>query len=95
VAALERLEAATRHLQDADPGHREAAATPYLRLFGDVLGAILLARGAIAARNDRRGAAWPGLARFYVHQLLPAGLAEAQAVLAEPAELDPSLLPAA
>lgn len=95
LAALGRLEGVTRRLQDADPDTRQAAATPYLRMFGDVLGAFLLVRGAAAAAADPRGAAWPGLARFYVHQLLPAGLAEAQAALADPAELDLSLLPAA
>ncbi len=95
LAALGRLEEVTRRLQDADPDTRQAAATPYLRMFGDVLGAFLLARGARAAAGDPRGAAWPGLARFYVHQLLPAGLAEAEAALADPAELDPGLLPAA
>ncbi|GBD44319.1 3-methylmercaptopropionyl-CoA dehydrogenase [bacterium HR40] len=92
--ALGRLEEVTRRLQDADADTRQAAATPYLRLFGDVLGAFLLARGARAAENDARGAAWPGLARFFVHQLLPSALAEAEAALASPAELDPALLPA-
>jgi alkylation response protein AidB-like acyl-CoA dehydrogenase len=95
TAALGRLEEVTRRLQNADPDTRQAAATPYLRMFGDVLGAFLLARGATAAVADPRGAAWPGLARFYVHQLLPAGLAEAEAALADPGELDPGLLPAA
>lgn len=92
-AALACLEAVTRRLQDMDPDTRQAAATPYLRMFGDVLGAFLLFRGARAAADDQRGAAWPGLVRFYVHQLLPAALAEAEAALADPAELDPGLLP--
>ena len=59
---------------------REAAAAPYLDLFGWVLGARLLAMGAKAAEDDPRGAAWPGLARFYVERLLPPALGLAEVV---------------
>ncbi len=78
--ALDRLKDATRHLQAAPMELREAAATPYLDLFGWVLGAHFLAIGARAASDDPRGHAWPGLADFYVERLLPPALGLADAV---------------
>ncbi len=78
--AQDRLERATRHLQQAPADLREAGATPYLDLFGWVLGARLLAIGAGAAALDPRGSAWPGLARFYIERLLPAALGQAEVV---------------
>ncbi len=78
--ALDRLKQATRHVQIATGEARETAATPYLDLFGWVLGAHLLAIGADAARDDPRGAAWPGLARFYMERLLPPALGLADVV---------------
>ncbi len=78
--ALDRLKQATRHVQAAAGEAREAAANPYLDLFGWVLGAHLLAIGAEAAGDDPRGAAWPGLARFYVERLLPPALGLAEVV---------------
>jgi alkylation response protein AidB-like acyl-CoA dehydrogenase len=85
--ALASLEEATRHVQ-ANPAAAQAAATPYLRLFGSVLGAFLLARGARAAAGGAAGKDWPALARFYVHHLLPPALGLAAVAAADPAEVD-------
>jgi alkylation response protein AidB-like acyl-CoA dehydrogenase len=90
--ALDLLEAATRHLQAAPAEARQAAASPYLRLLGTVLGGVLLARGAAAAGEDPAGAAWPGLARFHCRHLLPPALALAEVVRADPGDLDAALL---
>ncbi len=90
--ALSTLASATRHLQQAGEEDRGAAATPYLRLFGFTMGGFLLARGASAAAGDPAGAAWPGLARFYVRQLLPQAVALGAACEAPAGDLDPALL---
>jgi hypothetical protein len=90
--ALATLASASRHLQQADEEDRGAAATPYLRLFGFTLGGFLLARGASAAADDPAGRAWPGLARFYVRQLLPQAVALGVASEAPASDLDPELL---
>ncbi len=91
--ALATLERATREMQARGSEERAAAATPYLQLFGQVLGGFLLARGARAAGEDAAGAAWPGLARFYASQLLPPALALAAPAYGDPAALDEGLLP--
>ncbi len=91
--ALSTLERATREMQGRGADERAAAATPYLQLFGQVLGGFLLARGARAAAGDPAGAAWPGLARFYAAQLMPPALALAAPAFADPAALDEALLP--
>ena len=93
--ALSTLERATREMQARGPDERAAAATPYLQLFGQVLGGFLLARGARVAAGDPAGAAWPGLARFYAAQLMPPALALAGPAFADPAALDEGLLPPA
>ena len=57
-----------------------AGATPFLRMFGTVMGGHLLARSAIAARqhlgdgggDDAFLAAKIATARFYAEQVLPA-----------------------
>jgi 3-(methylthio)propanoyl-CoA dehydrogenase len=72
----------------AEPNDALAGATPYLRLFGLVIGGWLLARSALAASRLRHNAAGTdtvflqdkiGTARFYAGQLLPqaAGLVPA------------------
>ena len=78
--ALEALQAASITVAGADGVDREAAATPYLRMFGLTLAALLLARQAAAAAA--RLAAGEGnepfltsridIARFFAEQLLPA-----------------------
>ena len=64
----------------AEPNDALAGATPYLRLFGLVIGGWLLARSALAASRLLRDASgseaiFPrekiGTARFYAEQLLP------------------------
>jgi hypothetical protein len=64
----------------AEPNDALAAATPYLRLSGLVIGGWLMARGALAASRLLRTASGAdaaflqekiGTARFYVGQLLP------------------------
>jgi alkylation response protein AidB-like acyl-CoA dehydrogenase len=58
----------------ADPRDALAGATPYLRLFGTVLGGWFLARQALAARaagDDGYHAAKVVTARYYADQVLP------------------------
>ena len=64
----------------AGPNDALAGATPYLRLFGLVIGGWLLARSALAASRRLRNASGSGAvflkdkigtARFYAEQLLP------------------------
>jgi len=64
----------------AGPNDALAGATPYLRLFGLVIGGWLLARSALAASRLVPDASGPdavflqdkiGIARFYAGQLLP------------------------
>jgi 3-(methylthio)propanoyl-CoA dehydrogenase len=79
-----------------EPGDLLAGATPYLRLFATVVGGVLLAKGAAAARRhlDDPGAsgfdeqfltAKVATATFFIEQLLPAvhGLAPAVTAGAE------------
>ena len=74
----------------ADLARAAAGATPYLRLFGIVTGAWLLARGAAAARRrlTNGGAedrafleAKIATAQFYMANILPRATAEAAAVI--------------
>jgi hypothetical protein len=57
----------------ADPRNALAGATPYLRLWGTVIGGWFLARQALAARDlgDDFGAAKVVTARYYAEQVLP------------------------
>ncbi len=88
----------TRRLDDAglletgaaDLERAAAGATPYLRLFGTVVGGWLLARGALAATRRLSGGgeaedrpfleAKVATARFYADNILPRATAEAAAV---------------
>jgi hypothetical protein len=93
------LEPAVAHLSDTtdwlletgatDLARAAAGATPYLKLFGIVTGAWLLARGAAAARRrlSNGGAedrpfleAKIATAQFYMANILPRAAAEAAAV---------------
>jgi hypothetical protein len=47
-----------------------AGATPYLKLFGDVLGGFMLAKGAVKAASGPAAARRAALARFYGEQVL-------------------------
>ncbi len=80
AAGVAVLRQATDWIGGADPADALAGATPYLRLFGVVIGGWLMARQALAACALLDGA--PGdraafleakvvTARFYCAQLLP------------------------
>lgn len=59
----------------SDPNSALAGSSPYLRIWGLVVGGWLLAKSALAARElngDTVAAAQLPLARFYAEQLLPA-----------------------
>ncbi|MGR2752099.1 acyl-CoA dehydrogenase [Agromyces arachidis] len=86
AAGLDVLEQATgwmlRTGAGGDPNSVLAGSTPYLRIWGLVVGGWLLAKSALAARDldgDPIGETQLPLARFYAEQLLPAvsGLAAA------------------
>ena len=78
--AVEALQAAAVTVSGSEGADREAAAVPFLRMFGLTLAALLLARQAVEAQ--RRLAAGAGdahflqsridLARYFAEQLLPA-----------------------
>jgi hypothetical protein len=55
----------------ADPNDALSAATPYLRMYGTVLGGWHVARAALAARGTPMAADKLTVARFYCQQLLP------------------------
>jgi len=90
---LARMREATDWLLETgatDLARAAAGATPYLRLFGTVTGAWLLARGAAAARRrlSNGGAedrafleAKIATAQFYMANILPRATAEAAAVI--------------
>ena len=93
AAGVESLSEATDWLLEtgaADLERAAAGATPYLRLFGTVVGGWMLARGALAAtrRLSDGGAAEDrpfleakvATARFYADNILPRAAAEAAAV---------------
>ncbi|MFC5791463.1 acyl-CoA dehydrogenase [Agromyces tardus] len=77
-AGLDVLEQTTRwmlRIGAADPNSALAGSSPYLRIWGLVVGGWLLAKSALAARDldgDSVAAAQLPLARFYAEQLLPA-----------------------
>jgi acyl-CoA dehydrogenase len=68
--ALDSLERATKWLlsQNASPAAL-AAATPYLRLFGNAAGGCMLADDALAALRESDGAAHVALARFFAENI--------------------------
>lgn len=77
-----------------DPTQLLAAATPYLRVFGTVVGASLLVRGAVAAQGLIAAGAtsptpigWVAATRFFVAQVLPSIHGLAPAVTADAAQL--------
>ena len=61
-----------------------AGASSYLKLFGDVLGGVMLCKGALAAKDEDAGWAQDraALARFYAEQVLSGANALADAALA-------------
>jgi alkylation response protein AidB-like acyl-CoA dehydrogenase len=95
---LDALEHATAHLVEADAALAAAGSSPYLALFGTVVGGWLMARLALAA--ERHGgvagfaAAKRATARFYAEHFLPRAPAWLPAVEggATIVEFDPDLL---
>jgi alkylation response protein AidB-like acyl-CoA dehydrogenase len=98
TANLAALREATEWLlahAPADPQQALAGATPYLRMFGWVLGGWFHARAALAALrhldagDDPDGAATSRLvsARFFAEQLLPQAAGLLPSVVAGPADL--------
>src|SRR4051812_25619297 len=63
TAGLDALERSTAHLVEADPALAAAGSSPYLALFGTVVGGWLMTRLALAAEGaDGRGAGDTGFA---------------------------------
>jgi hypothetical protein len=95
---LDALEHATAYLVDADPALAAAGSTPYLALFGTVVGGWLMARLALAAESGGPhptfAAAKRVTARFYAEHFLPRASAYLPAIEggATIVEFDPELL---
>ncbi len=96
--ALESLRTATDHVLSSlssDPNQALAGATPYLRMFGTILGGWFHLRSALAASSLLSGGQGDidflkgriGLGRFYCRQLLPQASGLLPAVLAPEADL--------
>ena len=85
AAGIEAVERASQGLAKAGGAAALAGAAAYLKLFGDVLGAALLCKGALAAAGGD-DPAWAqdraALARFYAEQVLTGAPALADAALA-------------
>jgi alkylation response protein AidB-like acyl-CoA dehydrogenase len=95
---FDALEHATAYLVDADPALAAAGSTPYLALFGTVVGGWLMARLALAAESGGPSptfaAAKRVTARFYAEHFLPRAPAYLPAIEggATITEFDPELL---
>ncbi len=85
AVGIDAVERASQGLAKAGGSAALAGAAAYLKLFGDVLGAALLCRGALAAAGED-DPAWAAdraaLARFYAEQVLSGAPALADAALA-------------
>jgi alkylation response protein AidB-like acyl-CoA dehydrogenase len=92
IGALRQASEALLAMAATDQRDVLAGATPYLRLFGTVLGGWLLARQAVAARPGAAAdpflAAKVTTARYYLEQVLPLAGALLPAVTAGAADLD-------
>jgi len=83
-SAAEAMSDATDWMLAApEMNERFAGATPYLRAWGQTLGAHYLLKAALADPSDKRLA----LARFHIHQALPHAHAHARAATAGAAPL--------
>ncbi|MEM6622466.1 MAG: acyl-CoA dehydrogenase [Pseudomonadota bacterium] len=83
-AAHSKLSGVTRWMLSApEMNDRFAGAVPYLKAWGQTLGAHYLLKGALQDPSETRMA----MARFYVHQVLPQMHAHAQAATAGAAPL--------
>jgi alkylation response protein AidB-like acyl-CoA dehydrogenase len=85
AAGIDAVERASLGLAKSGGTAALAGATSYLKLFGDVLGAVMLCKGALAAAKGG-DEAWAesrvALARFYAEQVLTGAGALADAALA-------------
>jgi hypothetical protein len=99
---LDAIEHATAYLVEADPARAAAGSSPYLALFGTVVGGWLMARLALAAEraansggvNPTFAAAKRATSRFYAEHLLPRAPAYLPAIEGggTVVEFDPELL---
>jgi hypothetical protein len=95
---LDALERATAHLVDAEPARAAAGSSPYLAMFGTVLGGWLMARLALAAEsrtgNPGFAAVKRATSRFYAEHYLPRAPAYLPAIEggATVVDFDPDLL---
>ena len=94
---FDALERATAYLVETEPALAAAGSSPYLALFGTVLGGWLMARLALAAEragNPRVAAAKRATARFYAEHFLPRAPAWLPAIEggATVVDFDPELL---
>jgi hypothetical protein len=99
IAALSGLREATDYLLAAsDPNDVLASASPYLRMFGLVIGGWIHLQSAVASLAGLRNGEDPflsgrlGLARFYNTQILPEALGLLSSVTASSAQLDGNYL---
>jgi len=96
-AGIEALDEATGWMLErsgVDPRAQAAGASPYLRLFGMVAGAVCVVRSALAARDEDASDWSEGfledkqrVAHFFVEQLLPPATALLPAITADAASL--------
>jgi hypothetical protein len=93
TAAVDALSEATEHILAADdPSDVLAGATPYLRMFGTVLGGYYHARMMEAARSgigtaDKFNAAKVATSSFYIRQIVPTATGMLSSVLAPATDL--------
>ncbi len=99
LAALSSLRTATDHLLAAEnPNELLAGATPYLKMFGLMIGGWVHLQSAVAAnaslksKSDHFLEGRLGLARFYNSQILPQANGLLLAVTATSTQLDPAFL---
>ncbi|MCA1736543.1 MAG: acyl-CoA dehydrogenase [Actinobacteria bacterium] len=99
LATLSGLREATEHLlAAADPNESLAGATPYLEMFGLIIGGWVHLQSAVAAQaglkngDDAFLSGRLGLARFYNTQILPRALGLLSSVTAPSSQLDGAFL---
>jgi len=99
LTAVSGLREATDHILAAsDPNESLAGATPYLEMFGLVIGGWVHLQSAVAAQTTLKNgddaflSGRVGLARFYNTQILPQALGLLSAVTAPSTQLDGAFL---
>ena len=91
-SAFEALRRTTKTIQDMDEDRRGEIAQPYLTMFGTILGAILLARGAHNGPESMSTTNWSGLSKIYNRFVLPPAVA-LESTICDPGDpLDTKLL---